>query len=442
MLFKITYAQIRIFVLTTLTLLAVWLFMGHYARFEIIDTGTGGKVMVNVSFLAPMNRGKAVQRLEITGEVPGRNVAYNTTWLSRNTVQIIIDESDFPRGLEYKIVFKKAPALIPPFTVSVQKNIRQSLPPEVIGLSPASNVPTTGPLVLILNTPVDPGSFEKHVNTDAPGKFTPQTITEEGKEPRYDYSRWVLSPLKRFKNSTSYRVIISPGLQGTGGGLAEKGAEIIFTTAPALEATEIYPRPFSPSIWLSRDITVTTNHALKEAKIMVNGINGNVSVKGNTAVFNPYDLFLPSKEYKVSLDLVSEYGERLKKEFTFGTTNLGNQRWIGIKAGNPCNLKIYEGNKPLKSFQGWLSLSNEAIPKVTMYEIKRGSTWEYYPEDPSPVKYLRLNADIMLHHMKAGEAHNHRLLGLPPSFGCILLNRDDMDWILNNVPEKCMVIVH
>lgn len=440
MLFKMTYTQMKTFLLTALTLITVWLFMGHYARFEVGD-GSGGRVAVNVSFLAPMNRERAVERLTVTGETPGRKVVYHTRWISRNTVQVIIDESEYPRGLQYKITFRKARALVPPFTVSVQKEVRLSLPPKLIALEPSSDVPTAGPLVMVFNTPVEPESFYGHVSTTAPGNFSPLTANP-GEEDSRDYSRWVLEPRERFENSSRYSIKVAPGLRGTGGGVAGDGAELSFTTAPALEIAGLYPQPFSPSVWLSRSISVTASHPLKEAVIEVEGIKGATLIKENTAVFDPDGILMPNSKYKVSLNLVSECGERLHREFSFGTTNLGRRRWVGVKLGNPCSLDVYEGSKPLKSFSGWLSIPAEKIPRVTMYETKRGSSKEFLPDDPSPIGYLRLNADIMLHTISPGKDHSHGLIGLPPSYGCILLNRGDMDWILQNVPEKCMVIVH
>ena len=440
MLFKITYTQLKTFLLVSLSLITVWIFMGHYARFEV-EGGSGGQVAVNISFLAPMNREKAVDSLTVNGEIPGRKVVYSTRWISRNTVQVTIDESEYPRGLKYKIAFRKARALVPPFTVSAQKEVRQSLSPKLLALEPSSDVPTAGPLVMVFNTPVYPESFYGHVTTTAPGNFSPLAANPGG-DGTLDYSRWVLAPRERFKNSSRYSITIAPGLMGTGGGVAGQGAEFTFTTAPALSITDIYPQPFSPSVWLSRSISVTTSQALREAVIEVEGIKGATLIKGNTAVFDPDGILLPNSTYKVSLNLVSQCGERLHREFSFGTTNLGSQRWVGVKVGNPCSIDVYEGSKPLKSFSGWLSIPAERTPRVTMYETKRGSSREYLPDDPSPIGYLSLNADIMLHPFAPGGNHSHGLMGLPPSYGCILLNSNDMDWILHSVPEKCMVIVH
>ncbi|MFZ5631855.1 MAG: L,D-transpeptidase family protein [Bacillota bacterium] len=442
MVFKITYAQIRTFLITFAALLAVWMIMGHCARFKIMENSPEGQVTVNISFLAPMNHQGTEERLTITGEIPGRKVSYRTHWVSRNTLQVTIDESEFPRGLEYNLEFKKAPALIPPFTVTAHKKVRMSLVPRVIALEPQKNIPSGGPLVMVFNTPVDPESFREHVFTNAPGKFSPREAGNGRAGPRYDYSRWVLLPEKRFGNSAIYKISVTGGLRSAGGGTASEGSELSFTTAPALETTEIYPRPYAPSIWLSRNIAVKTNQELKEARIEVEGVAGKVSVNGNTAVFDPDGLFLPAQKYRVSISLTSVYGEKLYKEFWFNTTNLGSQRWIGIKLGNPCSVQVYEGNKILKSFSGWLTIHQDKVPPVTMYEVKRGSTLEFNPRDTSPARYIELNADIMIHHLRPGESHNHSLAGLPSSYGCILLNKPDLDWIFSSVPGNCMVVVH
>lgn len=441
MLFKITYGQMRTALLTTATVLAVWLFMGHYAIFDIVENRTEGKLVVNVSFLAPMNWDRLEEHLAITGEIQGREVVYSIRSISRNTVQIIIDEPWYPRGLEYHIHFKKAPAKIPPFSVTAYKKARQSVKPKVIALEPPDHVPTRGPLIIAFNTPVKPDSFAKHVSTSAPGKFTPcQYKSKEATG--LDYSRWTLTPDKKFENSASYSITVNKGLAGAGGGTSDQGEELQFTTAPALEISDLYPRPEAPSIWLNRNITVKTNHEIKEATIKVEGMDGTTHINDNTVVFDPDSLFLPSVRYTVNLTLVSVYGEQINKEYGFSITDLGSQRWIAVKLGNPCAVQVYEGKKLLKTFKGWLSTEQDKIPRVTMYETSRGSTLDYNPEDNSPIKYIRLNADITIHHLRAGETDMHNNIGLPPSYGCILLEKPDLNWVFENVPGKCMIVVY
>ncbi|MFZ5597521.1 MAG: L,D-transpeptidase family protein [Bacillota bacterium] len=442
MVIKLTFGQIRTFLITSLALFSIWIFMGHYARFSVPESSPAGTVTVNVSFLSPMNKKKLADHLTVNCEIPGRAVNYSTRWISRNTVQVIIEETKYPRGLEYSLSFKKAPALIPPFTVTIGKKVRLSLAPEVIALEPAANTPTKGPLVLVFNTPVDPESFKSHVSTNAPGSFAPRPVSSPEQPGGYDYSRWLLTPDKRFANGASYEITINEGLRSTGGGVSNISRNISFTTAPALNIIDMYPRPEAPSIWLSRNITVRAGQKLREANITVDGVRGSVSVTGDTAVFHPEELFLPAKRYGVKIKLVSEFGEEVQKEFNFGTTDLGSQRWIGIKTGNPCSIQVYEGNTPIKSFQGWISIAEEKVPRVTMYETQRGSTLEFNPGDKSPVKYIMLNADLMIHHLRPGGTDNHSETGLPACYGCILLNKSDLDWIYSNVPPKCMVIIY
>lgn len=443
MIFKITSQQIRTFMVTSVLLLATWIIIGHYVRFEVSEGASGGEVVVTASFLAPMNHKGAEDHLTLSCEdLTGRDVPFRVKWISRNTAQVIITESEFPRGLQYNLIFKKAPALIPPFTVTAHKKFRVRLEPRLVALEPKENIPTAGPLELVFNTPLDPESFREHVLSSASGTFSPRVLPPGPEGTRYDYSRWVLNPQGRLENSKGYKITISEGLLSAGGGMAPESREFSFTTAPALEITEIYPRPYDSSVWLSRHITVRANQELKEAGISVEGMAGKISVTGNTAVFHPEDLFMPSVRYRVSLSLTSVHGEKLVKEYWFGITNLGSQRWVGIKLGNPGKLQVYEGNRRLTAFDGWLTINQEKVPRVTMYELNRGSSLEFNPQDTSPVRYIRLNADIMLHHLRPGESHNHSASGLPPSYCCILLNKSDLDWIFDNVPGKCMFVVH
>lgn len=202
----------------------------------------------------------------------------------------------------------------------------------------------------------------------------------------------VLAPRERMANGARYKISVAGGLRSSGGGISPDGRELFFTTAPALEITGIYPRPNDPSVWLSRQITVRANQELGSAKIEVEGMPGEVSFTGGTATFKPRYLFMPARKYRVAIKLSSLYGEQVTKEFWFGATDLGNQRWVGIKLGNTCEVSVFEGNSPLAACQGWLTISGEKVPRVTMYEVKRGSTAGANPRDPSPARYIALNA--------------------------------------------------
>lgn len=443
MVFKVTYGQLKIICSAALIFLVSWIVMGHCVRQGPVSPGVNGTISVDISFLAPMNHPGTMEHFTIVSRPGNRPVKFSSRWISRNTVRLTVDEGRYPRGLRYYYSFRKAPALIPPFTVSGGGNFGASILPELVALEPAENVPTTGPVTLVFNTPLEPDSFYRSVSINTPGKFSSarSKCPESGKQ-YDDHSRWVFIPSARMKNGHKYRVSISPGLVSLGNNRLKVAVEKYFTTAPALVALDIFPKPMSPSVWLSRSIKIITNLPLKKADIKVSGIKGKVTLNGDTAVFEPGDLLLPARRYQVDALLESEHGEELKISYHFNTTNLGSQRWLDIKPGNPCVIKVMEGNIKLKEYDGWMSLAGDKIPRVTMYEEKRGSSLEYVPEHKNPVPYIRLNADIMLHPLPGAGEDNHQQLGLPRAYGCIYLSRDAINWIINNMPAKIMAVVH
>lgn len=441
MIFKITYSQIRFFTIITVLFVITWLLMGHTVRQGPVNTGPHHTLAVELSFLAPMNSNTAMQHFTIKSQLPGKPVKYKSQWISRNTIRITIDESEYPRGLEYTYYFRKAPALIPPFTVSAGGRFCSRVKPALVSVEPGENAPTRGPVTLTFNTPIEPGSFNRCVAINCPGAYRPVQVEHGGR--RYkDYSRWEFIPAARMKNSYRYHITVQKGLMSGGGGQLDNPVELFFTTAPALETLDIYPRPGSPSVWLSRQIKFVTNLPVKEAGVKVTDTKGNVVINGNTVTFEPEEILLPAKRYHVLARLISIHGEEVNRDFYFNTTNLGNQRWLDVKTGNPCKIMVIEGNKEKYRFEGWLSLSAEKIPRVTMYEDKRGSSLELNPHQKNPVRYIKLNADIMLHPLPGGIGDNHDLLGLPRSYGCIYLNKADFDWIFSNLQNKFMAVVH
>lgn len=427
---KITFRQMRLCLYTIISLLMIWLVMGHFilVKFNIVNNTQ--EIKIDCYFLAPMNTKRALENFNIQSEIPGQKVSYNYLWYNPFHLELTIKEKKHLQGIEYRYSFKKAKAMIPPFTVSKEGTVGTKVIPELLSISPAKNAPSTGPIALQFNTPILKESFQHKVYCEVGGKFSPV---------QNNYTRWLFTPNEQMKHQQSYRITIEPGLQGRHGLINNKKTVVEFTTAPSFKITETYPQNNADSVWLSRSIKITTNQPIKKYQLTGN-IAGQTVIEDNVLSIYPGRILRPNTPYQLTLDLTSIYGERVTADINFHTTNIGNKKWLEIKAGTPCQVWLLEGAQQLKSVQGWFTKELVNLPQVTMYEVARGSSKGITTKEMFP--WVRLNTDILLHSTDYTGKDDHQTLGLPHTYSCILLPSNIMEELVNSYPAEFMIIVH
>ncbi|MBO8129625.1 MAG: hypothetical protein H0Z39_10620 [Peptococcaceae bacterium] len=423
------------FICFFLTLFSLWLVVGHVTIIHVQRNNQS--VEAKITFLTPMNR-KAVDKIDITSEIEGKPVRYQTQWDNHFTLRVIINEEDYPRGLKYTIRLSKAPALIWPFTVTARHVFQTKVAPAVLDVCPAENAPTTGPVKLRFNTTVAPDNFNDFVHCDYPGSFKPFRYRISGRFYE-DLSQWQFIPRNRMLPDHVYVITVKKGLKSKAGLALKKDVKVQFRTAQPFLCLETYPKNGAPSVWLTRQIKITTNQKLQDARIEVSGVDGITRVEGTTAKFLAARTFRPNTTYKVKARLTSVHGEQMEKTFSFHTTNLGQQNWLEIKLGTPCRIWWMRGSEEMHEFEGWSTREPSHIPKVTMYEMNRISTQNEKNTESLP--WIRLNADILIHALPQGAVDDHRALGLPQTYACIIIPKEELAKIID-FPPNFMVIVH
>ncbi|WP_066639708.1 L,D-transpeptidase family protein [Desulfolucanica intricata] len=435
MIIQISYKRMWQVAVAFLLIIASWVLIGHFAWIKINQNVSDNKVEFTVKFLVPMLKNKTLERLSIESQLPGHEVLYDTEWTSPNTLKISIYENEYPCGLEYKYTFKKAPSMIPLFRVSVKGKVLHKVKPELLSIVPKHNVPTNGPITLKFNTFINPKSFAASVDWDGGCDFKPvyKKLPEGG---YIDYSEWRAVPHKPLQNNYEYTIKIRKGLSAQNGLKLSDNKEVVFTTAPPVKISNIYPEPGAASVWLGRNISIKINQELKSAQITVKGVKGVTDIKGNSVVFVPERAFRPGSRYQVEAVLISKYGEKITKKYSFHTVNLGNEKWLEVKVGKSYNVWLLSGDKEVRKVSAW---AERELPKGTLYENKRG--WEEHVQP-----WIRLNADVLIHSLPEGSTgaveDNHEKLGLPQTHSCLYMSENDINWLLKNLPEGFMVIVH
>ena len=432
MIIHISYKRMIQAAVALILLILAWLSIAYMNWVKVYENSPGDQLVFTVKFLVPMLQKKTIDRLSVTATLPDRNVNYKTKWVSLNTVKVIVDDGDFPRGLEYRYSFKNAPALLPLFRVSVSGKVQRKLKPEQLPEFPKKNVPTTGPITIKFNTFIKPNSFASSVNWVPGGEFKP-VVRETSEGSFIDYSEWNLLPVKKLENDCTYNIEIKKNLTAQNGLELGENIDLTFTTAPAFRIAEIHPQPDTSSVWLARSIAINANQKIKEAQITVEGVKGATEIKDNSVIFVSERVFRPDTDYRVEVVLSSEYGEKINKKYSFHTVNLGRQKWLEIKLGKEINIWEMTGNSETGSFS---ACSEREPPIGTIYEVERGTV------AGSEMSWIRLNADVLIHSLPEGKDDNHQELGLPPTHSCIYMNEKDIKRLCEALPKGFMIIVY
>lgn len=436
MVLHISRIRLIIFIGIVILSFTLWLSIGTFVNHRL-EKCPEGKVIVYFNFLAPM-RHSSPQDLVIEKIQGGEVFPLRHTWLTASILKVELEERDYPRGQKYRYKFHHAPAMVWPFYVWASGEFQPQVDLRFIGIDNEKSVPSKGPVIMQFNTEIKPGEIINYFKGPQPGKLEPvkQYITRT--DYIEDFSKWQYWPNSKLNNTQDYVIEITKGLPAANGGVLKSNVQAKFTTTPEFLVLEISPRSGSESIWLTRNISLVTNQQLKSAHIKVNGLPGISKIDGAKVEFLPTRVMIPGKQYKVQANLVSKSNEALNINYSFSTTNLGNNRWVEIKSGDPAKLWVMEGPKTVRT----ITLSQKpgpVTPKGTLYEQNRSTTSTR--SNPN-YHWIWLNADILLHSLPEGMADNHTQLGLPKTYSCYFLKQDDLDWLISYLPQGFMVIIH
>ncbi|CCO09431.1 hypothetical protein [Desulforamulus hydrothermalis] len=428
MIIQISRLRIIQYTVVLFVLLVFW-FAAAFGVTCRVEDSVEGEVIVTFKFLVPM-KPLASGRLVLYQTSDQAPLPFSGRWITANTLQIKISEPGYPRGQLYYYRFKAAPAMIWPFYVWAGGQFQPQVKLRLAGIA-GDPVPSRGPVILQFNTDVEPGQIQQYIDLPLPGKLEPAPANPKAQGAVSDYSRWLFWPAKKLTNRQQYAIKLKKGLPGKNGTRLAEDIIVHFQTAPEFLIEQVLPRPGAASVWLTRDLIITTNQKLKSGRFIIPGLPGTTRVTNNQAKYIPERVMLPGQTYHAKVRLTAASNETLDYEFSFTTTNLGNSKWLELKLGASPTLWLMEGNKTLKKMT--VAVKSRQLPTGTLYEQNRRT---------GAPGWLWLNADILLHHLPANMSDHHGSLGLPKSYSCIYLNEADLNLLLSTLPRGFMLICH
>ncbi|MCR4431633.1 MAG: L,D-transpeptidase family protein [Tepidanaerobacteraceae bacterium] len=223
-----------------------------------------------------------------------------------------------------------------------------------------------------------------------------------------------------------------------------------FEAASAPEVVSTDPMRGSKAVPVYAPVIINFNRDMKEVKIIISGMAGDVEATGRTATYKPHTVFMPGKNYEVTVHGKSVTGEEMEPySFNFSTVDMGDKLWVEVNLRLLQKVVVYRGDRAIKSMlaSGGLPGPENETP-LGFFTIKnRGESFWSEKFKEGALYWVRIKDDYLFHSVPRDAEGNiieeeHRKLGLPASHGCIRLRDDDAKWFYENVPDGTMVVIH
>lgn len=436
-----------------------------FGMFQLVRVERGPETArITVSFLLPVDPMVIERNLKWEMEYPDMDFDYQLTWHGPFKLEILYRENGLPRG--GRATLKLQPVTVPfPFTFKELKiNLRLPAPPALLRLVPGEDgaaagynklVPTSGPLVLEFNTPLEENHFHRFVAVypspqpgggSYPGSFTPATVSRNGYL-QEDTSRWVFTPELPFENDKIYTVVLRPGLKARSGAVLTRQVKMPFKTASPLLAVETSPRDGETEVSLFRTLEVSFDREIKKGSWRIPGLEGIARVERNRLIFEPKREFMPGTTYEARAQGVALDGEPGFHTFSFETRDMGDRLWVVVDLHGPNQVRVYKGKGLIRSMIASGGKPGHETPTGT-YEVEARGYSFFNPKYQEGAYYwVRFKGPYLFHSLPFGPSGEiskkaELLLGCPASHGCIRLTLSDAKWMHDNLPTGTMVIIY
>lgn len=431
-----------------LIILSAWIFFSKINYVSVEQLDDTGAVRIKVKFLVPMKSQNLDEKIQLISERPGKNFVKSVQWIDDTTLEIFAVEEGLPRGFKTWLYIKPLKTKLPGLYKSVKVCYRANIPPFLSGLSPV--VPSSGPLTLEFSTPVKKEELEKHLKTGFEFDLKPALIMREDGKFFKDCSIWHVLPEKRLQPGSRYTVEFEGLLENMAGSSAKAGFSKVFKVPAMPEVVSTVPVNGSNDVPVYTSVSVSFNQDMEHVSIRMGGMTGDTEIKGKTAVYKPHTVFMPGKEYKVSVCGRSIFGEEMEPySFGFSVADMGDKLWVEVNLRRLQKVVVYRGSRMIRSMlaSGGLPGPENETP-LGFFTIKdRGESFWSDKYREGALYWVRIKDDYLFHSVPRDSQGNiireeHEKLGMPASHGCIRLKDEDARWFYENILEGTLVVIH
>jgi len=431
-----------------LIVLGVWIFFSKINGVTLEQMDEAGTVKITVNFFVPMKVQDLEGKLRTVSERPGTNIVQSARWINNTTMEIFVVEEGMPRGFKTWIYIDTLRTGIPGLYKSVRVCYRPDISPFLIGISPV--VPSSGPLVLKFSTPIKKEGLLKHLKADFEFSMKPAlTLQPEGRFFK-DYSKWHILPKKRLQPGSRHTVEFEGLLENMSGQSQKVEFSRIFEVPAVPKVISTVPAGNGRDTPVYAPVIINFDQDMEYVAVHMNSMAGDTEVKGKTATYKPHTVYMPGKDYQVSVRGKSIFGEEMEPySFGFAIVDMEDRLWVEVNLRRLQKVIVYRGGKVI-----WSMLASAGLPDpenqtpLGFFTIKdRGESFWSEKFGEGALYWVRIRDDYLFHSVPRDSKGNiireeHEKLGIPASHGCIRLKDEDAKWFYENIPEGTMVIIH
>jgi hypothetical protein len=404
---------------------------------------------VKIVFLVPMDPGDLESKLHLVAEQPMVIPDYKGRWLNPFTLVVEIREPERFQGQQLTVRIDRAATRIPFLKKSATVTVRRPIRPELYRVDPV--VPSTGPLKICFNTPLQPKSVMGNIlvtldGKAVDGKLEPRRIPVGGSVLE-DRATWLFRPTKQLPHDTDLELVIRGGLTSAGGLAMNSEARRTVRTAPELQVVRTKPSHDAIGVDLHPEIQAEFNQSLSWGWMDMDGIQGRVEVWANHIQFTPLEPLMPDREYTVHIRAISRLGEQARTDLRFKTLTLGNKMWVAVDLEGEHNVTIYRGSEVVRVFKASGGKVTSPTPLGTYFLYNRGYAFWNQRLQEGAYYWVQFSGPYLVHSVPfddSGKLKQEELgkLGQAASHGCIRLSLEDAKWFFHHVPNGTMIVIY
>ncbi len=423
------YVVLSLFIL----ILAGGLLVSFYIPYTIDRDSETLKVTLN--FFLSVKDGE-IKKILVSSDSPWTQMKIVSKWTTPSTLELTISQERPIKCGEIYIRIQGIKMKMCPLKKWGIITIKQEVPLEILGIYPTVDPPTSGPIIIRFNSPVDLSSLRDKISANADGKLLPTIKFFNGKEYQ-DYTQWTLLPTERLENHRTYNIYIKEGMT------------LSFRTAAKPQPIKISPTPGSKGVGLYRPIEISFDEPIEEGKISVSNMNGVTLVEDKKLTFKEAYLFKPGHKYDVMVEATSITGEPIDPmSFSFTTMEIKEDTlWVEVDLSGTHLVIVRRGNEPIKVMLASGGAPGRETPPGIYHIVNRGLQFFSYKYGEGAIFWVRFMDNYLFHsiprdsdwRLKEEELDK---LGGPASHGCVRLKDEDAKWFYENVPDGTMVIIH
>lgn len=406
----------------------------------------GEQAKVTINFLMPMDQKAFESHIKLESERDdSTHFVYETRWLNKQTVEIILSEKNEIRGLKVKLFVEHAPTKYKWLSKSEKVTVQFSVPIEVKEQDTVRLISSTDSFKLSFNTPIKMKELSKAVASEEEFVIKPYQTSST----KVDNTCFILTPKQPLKNGKEYAITILSGLRACSGSILLNDIYVYLKVDQKPTITATYPGAGDKWIGLYPKITFTSKQPIVAAIAKMDGETLNATLTDDYhGYFLLKSLLKPMTTYTLQIQTKAESGERSPvKEVIFSTTSINEKRaWLEICCGDKKCLHYYEGNKKIKTFICGIGKEIHPSDYGTYYLQGKSEVYEDNKRHQGANYWMSIDTNFGIHGYTRDsywEIESERTLNIGgrTEGKNIVLSDEDAKWLFEKVTDQVMIII-